>query len=507
MSLASRLSGFFLIALALVLGGFSVTLFLLYRAHFEADLDERLGLALDALTPAVEIDPGRIQWKPINAPSVEDTHSIGDRIHWCVFNDAANVIEKSWDLNRADFQKIFDESPRSGHIHTSFNDHNGANWRLALRRVSAPPPIPRQDEERDEEDGHSLRVAPENAAQSIVLATGVSLRATEAGQRNVVITLTGLSFAIWTAAAIVGRRLCRRALLPVTQMATAACTMGAADRDHRLPSPGTRDELDALANSFNGLLDRLHQALDRQTRFTGDASHQLRTPLAGLLGQIEVTRRRDRSPEDYKLALDQIHSEATRLRQIVDSLLFMARAENDAAKPDLQPIRLDSWLRNHLENDNSHPRLAEIETHIPPHPVWVRVHPPLLAQLVDNLLDNAFKYSPPNARITIRIETPSGKVRLAIEDQGFGIAHEDLNSIFDPFFRSAEARRRGQPGVGLGLSVVKRIVEVFGGTIQADSQPGQGSRFILELPELSPTDERHELRSNVADCLRSAHAP
>jgi signal transduction histidine kinase len=498
MSLANRLSTFFLIALAVVLSGFSVTIFLLSRSHFEADLDERLGLALDALTPSVEVDPGRIQWRPLKPPPLDDIHSQEERIRWSVFDHSGNPIESSWELTGPDLRRIFDQGPDSGHVHSSFQDRDGRDWRLAIRRVSATPVVP-HDQER-EQDAVEHMARPANAARplSMVLATGVALESTQAVLRNVAIVLVGISSGIWIVAAVVGQRLCRRALRPVTRMADVACAMSAADVDQRLPSPGTHDELEALASSFNGLLDRLHQALERQKRFTGDASHQLRTPLAGLLGQIEVARRRERPVEDYRLALDQIHCEAIRLRQIVDSLLFMARAENEATKPDLQPTRLDVWLSDHLAHWNGDERLADIRQQVPPDPVWGRVHVPLLAQLLDNLLDNACKYSRAGSPIVVRLETNSGRVQLIVEDQGFGIAPDDLSSVFDPFFRSAEARRRGQPGVGLGLSVVKRISEVFGAEIRAESQPGQGSRFILELPEAGPPGDNDRRAENLA---------
>ncbi len=132
----------------------------------------------------------------------------------------------------------------------------------------------------------------------------------EINLRNVALTLAGLSIAIWLLAALVGRRLCDRALSPVTRMAKVACSMNAADRNQRLPSPQTGDELDALANSFNGLLDRLQQEFERQNRFTGDASHQLRTPITGLIGQLEVARRRERTVGEYQQVLDEVHTEA-----------------------------------------------------------------------------------------------------------------------------------------------------------------------------------------------------
>src|SRR4029077_13550209 len=122
----------------------------------------------------------------------------------------------------------------------------------------------------------------------------------------------------------------RRALGPVTRMAEAARSMGAADLSERLPTPTSADELADLGEAFNGLLDRLGEALERERRFAGEASHQLRTPLAAVIGQVEVALRRDRSPDEYRRVLDSVLSQAERLRRVVEALLFLARTESDA---------------------------------------------------------------------------------------------------------------------------------------------------------------------------------
>ena len=112
----------------------------------------------------------------------------------------------------------------------------------------------------------------------------------------------------------------------------------------------------------------------------------------------------------------------------------------------------------------------------------VRVHPPLLAQLVDNLLENACKYSEPGTPIVVRAWREGGSVALGVEDQGRGLAAEELANVFEPFFRGETARREGHAGVGLGLAVARRIAATFGGTLDARSEPGAGSLFILRLP-------------------------
>jgi signal transduction histidine kinase len=112
----------------------------------------------------------------------------------------------------------------------------------------------------------------------------------------------------------------------------------------------------------------------------------------------------------------------------------------------------------------------------------VRVQPALFGQLVDNLLDNACKYSPPGTPIRVRVEADDSGVTLAVEDGGPGVAAEDVPQLFEPFFRSAQARRQGVAGVGLGLAVARRIAGAFGGTLTLDAAPGQGARFVLRLP-------------------------
>ena len=491
MSLATRVSGFFLAALALVLIGFSTTLFLLARSHFQRDLDERLVTALDVLSSAADVKPGQVVWEPSARPLIKSATSQEDPVRWVVSDGQARVLENSWaDLANDDLARILRLSPDVGHIHDSFVDRVLAGtgvWPCrAFRPLHRRRHLPIEVRLRRIPCAFNLKSPWADRLQSLILATGAPSEPMEINLRNVALTLAGLSIAIWLLAALVGRRLCDRALSPVTRMAKVACSMNAADRNQRLPSPQTGDELDALANSFNGLLDRLQQEFERQNRFTGDASHQLRTPITGLIGQLEVARRRERTVGEYQQVLDQVHSEARRLCQIVESLLFMARAENEAGRPDLKPLELVSWLREYCGAWSSHERGGDLCVEIELEPaVWVRVDAHLLGQLLDNLLDNACKYSSPASPISVGLRRDGTMVTLAVEDRGFGLSAEDLPHVFEPFYRSATSRRRGVAGVGLGLAVVERIVSVFGGNITVESEPGRRTRFVLGLEEVT----------------------
>jgi signal transduction histidine kinase len=259
--------------------------------------------------------------------------------------------------------------------------------------------------------------------------------------------------------------------------------MGAADLGRRLAPAGTGDELDELGAAFNGLLGRLEEAFERQRRFTGDAAHQLSTPLTVLLGHLEVALRRERPAADYRAALAEAQGQAQRLRKIVELLLFLARPEADALPPDQEVVDLAAWLPAHLAGWDSHPRRPDLRLEVAPGaPVRAAVAPALLGQLLDNLLDNACKYSPPGTPVTLRLRASPGGAVIEVEDAGAGIPADDLPHVFEPFYRSPEARRLGKPGVGLGLAVARRLAAAQGGTLDAASEPGRGSRFTLRLP-------------------------
>lgn len=324
---------------------------------------------------------------------------------------------------------------------------------------------------------------------SLTLAAYAPLAPMESTLRLLAATLAALSAGLWCAAAWIGRALCGRALSPLAEMAAAAKSADATVPETRLPVAATGDELQELGNAFNGLLSRLHETLERRERFAGDASHQLRTPLAGLLSQVDVCLRRERSPEEYRRVLGAVRGSAAELRQIVESLLFLARAESEAGRPELATIDLAAWATEHLKRREAHPRFADLQLAVDSAgPLWARVHPPLLSQLVDNLLENAAKYSPPQTPIVLEAKRGRGDAVLAVVDRGSGLAPDEQAQVFTPFYRSPQARNRGLTGVGLGLAVAQRIVAAFGGSIRVESVLNEGSRFEVRLPSAPPPE-------------------
>jgi signal transduction histidine kinase len=507
MSLATRLSAFFLIALAVVLAGFSVALFMLARSHLVRELDERLQNGLDTLEASVDIEPGGLEWEPADRRMTLGVDHVATAVRWAVRDDRGAIVDRAANASAATFPSGW--QPRSWPSNptdaTVFGSVPG--WRLAARRLRLDDLLRQGRGHPDDEPGYEVQYP------RLELVVGLRPGPVEATAKWLGLTLAALSTVVWLTAAATGRWLCLRALAPVSRMARAVTVMTAANIGDRLPLPGTGDELDDLGRAFNDLLDRLNlafvqlnEAHDRQRRFAGDASHQLRTPVAALLGQTQVALRRDRSPEEYKRFLDRVLIEGVRLRQIIDSLLMLAQPEGKQPEPML--VDLANWVPDHLERWATHPRSSDLAAEIDGDgPLLVRVHPALLAQLVDNLLENACKFSEPVTPIVVRAWRDGPTIALGVRDQGCGLAPEELARVFEPFFRTELARRQGHPGVGLGLAVAQRIAATAGGTLAVESETGQGSLFVLRLPAATISPHEREPECVPADPYRTLALP
>ncbi|HKB34814.1 MAG TPA: ATP-binding protein [Gemmataceae bacterium] len=470
MSLTARLSAFFLAALAVVLIGFSTALFVLARAYLYRRVDERLVSAVDTLAAAAEFKPGGLEWEP-HERRLSIGEGAGDEpVRWAVRDGEGRLVTGGTARGTEDFWRAeeFGATADGG----STVSHDGQRWRVLSRRLE--PDRKGTGGNRRTEQGDVLH-------DVLVVTVAVPLRGVEGTLHTLAMTLAGLSLGVLTVAAVLGRWLSRRALQPLTRMAASARSMSAEDLNERLPAAQTADELEDLCRAFNDLLGRVQEAFERQRRFTGDASHQLRTPLTVMLGQLEVALRRPRPAEEYREALAVARGQAEHLHRIVEMLLFLARADAEARLPELERTELGAWLAGHLESWADHPRSRDLRVEAGP-PRWVRVQPALLGQLLDNLLDNACKYSEQGTPITVQVGGDAASATLAVEDAGSGIDATDLPHIFEPFYRSEEARRRGRSGVGLGLAVAARIAGALGGAIEVQSERGRGSRFVLRLP-------------------------
>jgi signal transduction histidine kinase len=474
MSLVTRFSVAFLVALALALGGFSACLYYVAGLRLRLALDQELEATLD-----------RFPDRPEGA---------SDRVTWAVYDESGRRVEGTPAAGRPMVLDGRELGPLAVDIATTIKGPGGLRWRVLARPIGGGrrrggPPEGKGGDRRGRPPGQDERkgAGPGREHRGHVLAAWASLEPVESEIRSLAAILPLISLGLWALAAAIGRHFGRRALSPLINMAESARTMPF--DDCRLPSPGTRDELEDFARSFNGLLDRLHVALARQRQFTGQASHQLRTPLAALIAAIEVARRRRRTVEEHERVLDGLHDDAVRLWRVVEALLFLARAEAEAGLPDLERVDLAAWAADHLQAWSSHERAADLRFEGGDGtPLWTVAHRPLLGQCLDNLLENACKYSGPGTPIIVRAWREPDAVGLEVEDHGCGIADEDLPRVFEPFYRAEQARRLGHAGVGLGLAVARRIAATHGGTITVDNVSGGGCRFVVRLPQAPERD-------------------
>jgi len=295
-------------------------------------------------------------------------------------------------------------------------------------------------------------------------------------QLLVVLVLGGLGAIL--ASAVVGRVLATQALRPIdTITQTALAISRADDLDKRILQVGPQDEVGRLAATFNIMLDRLEGLFRAQQRFIADISHELRSPLTTIRGNVDLLRRMNSVD---KPSLDAIQAETERMTRMVGDLLLLAQA--DAGQPirrervELDTVMLEVFRQVRLLAEGIELSIGEEDQ------ATVLGDPDRLKQLILNLVDNARKYTPTGGRVTMGLRRAEGWAVLSVADTGIGIPAQDLPHIFERFYRVDKARSRVAGGTGLGLAIVQWIVQAHGGRIDVQSEPGEGTQFTVWLP-------------------------
>ncbi len=241
------------------------------------------------------------------------------------------------------------------------------------------------------------------------------------------------------------------------------------------------DEMRNLALTLNGAFDNYHDAVERLRRFSGDASHQLRTPLATVRSVGEVALSKDRNPEEYRIAIAQILDETSRLTKVIEQLLRLARLDRQDVRALFQPVELEPIVRRVADTFlllcQEKAISLRVETEAG---VWVAGNPELLMEILVNLMDNATRCTPPGGEILIQLSKASAdQARMTVADTGPGIAPELAHRIFERFSKVPGAIL---PGTGLGLAIVFEIARAHGGHAELLSNRFPGAVFCVTLP-------------------------
>ncbi|MDQ2920754.1 MAG: heavy metal sensor histidine kinase [Acidobacteriota bacterium] len=290
-------------------------------------------------------------------------------------------------------------------------------------------------------------------------------------------------------ASLGGYFLARKSLSPVVSMGEQAARIGASNLNERIPVPQNNEELGRLARIFNDLLLRLDQSFAQQKRFMADASHELRTPVAVIRGESEVTLSQpSRDEKEYRESLAIVNDEGQRLTRMVEDLFILARADAGEYPLVLTDFYLDESMNECVRSMRSLAAQKDLEVlyQAPEKEIGFRGDEPLIRRMVLNLLHNAIKYTPKNGRVRVSLRDNLEHCEVVISDTGRGIPPEAQSRVFERFFRVDKARSRDESlngsGAGLGLSIARWAAEMHGGKIILDRSDGSGTTFVISLP-------------------------
>ena len=320
--------------------------------------------------------------------------------------------------------------------------------------------------------------------QSYFVAIAASLSNVRSIQRRLLGTLL-LSIPIAILLALVGGAvLANRAIEPLDRVTGTAQRISADHLGERIELARGDVELQRLAEAFNQMLQRLDQSFKQIRQFTADASHELRTPVAILMGETELAVNDLLDHEECKAALRSRREELQRMAQIVDDLLVLSQFDHGEQTLQVKPLDFSDLVIEVCEQQRKQAKSKGVTLELTETvPVNIEGDSSRLRQMVRNVLDNAIKYTPAGGRVTVELDHSNGKeFRLSVSDTGIGIPVAALPHIFDRFYRVNQARTRGEGGSGLGLSIVKQIIEAHGGRVSVESDIGMGTVMTLTIP-------------------------
>jgi heavy metal sensor kinase len=355
----------------------------------------------------------------------------------------------------------------------------------------------------------------ENNQVGKIIQVASSLEDVEDALKTLLIILIVTVPSILMIASLGGQFLANKALKPVDRVTQAARMITSQNLNQRIQTLKVKDEISRLIDTFNEMISRLDQSFRQIKQFTTDASHELKTPLTILKGEVEVALRKKRVSHEYEQILESNLEEVNRMSKIVEDLLLLSKADIGEIRLSQEDIHLSRFLSGlteqmkilaqpkniRIEFSNHHAKGVDGSVNEELEEMYILGDSLRMRELFMNLIDNGIKYTEEGGNILITLTKETGDflppsidpekrsreyAKIVVSDTGIGIAQEDQEKIFNRFFRVDKARSREQGGSGLGLSICKWIVEAHEGELSVKSEPGKGSSFIVRLPLHSP---------------------
>ncbi|MGK5084716.1 HAMP domain-containing sensor histidine kinase [Bdellovibrionota bacterium FG-1] len=471
-----RLTALFVVIFGITLVAFSALVFRVFTLNLQSEFDA--DLFNHALDVAQGIDVDFFGELSVNS----DVFSAGEKIFPFSVGNAffqistldGRMIARSRSLGRAELPRIA-------------RDLRFVQAQGAVFRTLAPQQVPALSE------GRRNKTAPYRLLTYLVqkpegvnflLQIAVPMTLVEQQSKGLITFFLIMVPLTLILAAFGGLYFSQRALAPVVAMIHKAQSLSPASLGDRIPVPVARDEIQKLALTLNGLLDRLQAAFESQERFVADASHQLKTPLAILRGELDLLQHRKSSVGETEAFLTSASQELEHLSRMVEDLLLLARVDAGEAALQCQPVRLDevaleavSRLERLARSRGVHVRFDLNVEHGAPD-FEVSADSDLLQSLLQCLIENAIKYS---TVVIVSVSSEADWLWVRVRDEGPGIAAEHLERIFERFYRISGSLAGG---TGLGLAIAKRIAEAHRGILLAESEPGKGSVFSFGMKRL-----------------------
>jgi two-component system OmpR family sensor kinase len=346
---------------------------------------------------------------------------------------------------------------------------------------------------KDGESRYRVRASIEPQRPSAILIIAAPLKSVDSTLHRLLLIEILVTAAVLAALALLGSWVVRLGLRPLAAIGNTASKIAAGDLSRRIERADERTEVGRLGLALNAMLAQIEAAFRAREdseaklrRFVADASHELRTPLAAVRAYAELFARgaADR-PADLERSMTGITRESERMSLLVDDLMLLAHL--DEGRPlELAPVRLDEVVAEAIETARTVEPDRPIAVELAPATVLGDRHG--LRQVVDNLLANVRSHTPAGAPVRITVEPRDGAVELAVADEGPGLGADQLEHVFERFYRADASRARASGGVGLGLSIVVAVAEAHGGRVCAESPPGHGATFRIALPLADASD-------------------
>ncbi|MGZ3754726.1 MAG: ATP-binding protein [Mucilaginibacter sp.] len=322
----------------------------------------------------------------------------------------------------------------------------------------------------------------DNQGNFVILVSAIDIQGNKRLDDLIEIMIV-LLFSIIAVLFFIGRWFAKKALEPIDSVVKQMQMVRASNLSLRVDEGNGKDEISTLAQNFNSLLKHLENAFELQQSFVTNASHELRTPVTSIIGEIEVALHKSRTPDEYQLILKSILGDSERLKETITGLLELAQVDMNYTQAILSPVAIDEliWELNEYWTKRigkGHFHVDVLNLPDDPDKLQIAANKALLTIALNNIIGNAFKFSN-NAPVLCSLYADEQKISVKITDHGVGIPHQEQEKIFQSFYRGTNVK--GYSGNGIGLYVTGKIIELFNGNIILESTSAQGTSIVIEF--------------------------